>query len=617
MSGQAVDGLAEPPRLGRPDRVALDLIYGLLFAAVVAALLLPVGQTLRRRAVWIAAALAVTFLRTPDRTPLVGRFVGSASPGERAVAAVLAGLALAPTGYLVVNYADLVRRVSGILPVEVYLGALLLALVIEATRRTMGTSGAVLAGLAVVAVAYMLWGHHLPGGLGHSPISLDRTVERLYLGTGGVFGFVLGAIVRYVIPLLIFGKALEVLGATDYLMEVAETVAGRTSSGPAKLAVVASALMGTISGTVVGNIATTGSMTVPTMKEAGVAADDAAAIEAAASTGGQIMPPVMGIAVFVMVTIVGMPYLEIVTRSVLPAFFYFFVVFLYIHLRGLRSGDAAPADVGVGGVDRRSLLVRTYYLLPIALLVALLVRGLPVATSALLATGAMLVVGLHREESRLSVGRVRRIVRESMGLSVSLVMIAGTIGVVVEVIGSTGLGLKFSSLVVGLAGGRTVLILLFTMVASLLLGMGMSSTVVSYILLATLVAPALTRIGYEPLVAHLFVFYFGMFALITPPVGVGLYAAAGIADADGLRAGAEALRICLPGFLLPFLFVANDGLLLYGSAAHVVGAVALAAVVLVSVTVAQVGYLRGELSRPARSGFVLVAGGAAVLLVLL
>lgn len=603
--------------LSKDDRTTLllDILYTLLLAGIVITILLPVGQTLRRRAIWVGIALVVTFIKTAGETPLIDRYTEPRSIPRRLVAGALVVLTLLPTGYLVVNYLAIAERLSGIEPIEVYLGLLLVALVIEGTRRTMGSSGSVLAGLAFVSLLYMVYGHFLPGSLGHAPISFERTIERMFLGTSGIFSFILGTIIQFVIPFVVFGKILEVLGATNFLMETSKLITSRMTSGPAKLAVVASALMGTISGTVVGNIATTGSITIPTMRESGVDADYAAAIESAASTGGQIMPPIMGIAIFVMVTIIGVPYLEIVVRSLAPAMLYFFVVFLYIHLVGLRPDQAVIADVSHSpDVDVRSLLKRTYYVVPLLVLVALLVEGLPIAMTAVYASLTMILLGLVREESRLTFRKARRIIHESMELSVSLLVIVGSIGIVVGVTGSTGLGLKFSTLIISLSMGITFLVLVLTMIASIILGMGMSSTVVAYIILATLIAPALTQIGYEPIVAHLFVFYFGMFALITPPVGVGIYTAAGMADADGLRAGIKAMQICLPGFLLPYLFVLNDGLLLFGSVTHIASAIVLSIVVLVLITVAQVGYYKRQLSLPVRGGLIAVAGGAAFLM---
>lgn len=602
-------------RKDKRTTLLLDILYVLLLAGILAVILLPVGQTLRRRAVWIIIALVVTFIKTAGETPLIDRYTEPRSLSRRLVAGVLVVLSLLPTGYIIVNYTELAERLSGIEPVEVYLGLLLVALVIEGTRRTMGSSGSVLAGLALVSVLYMVYGHYLPGSLGHAPISLGRTMERLFLGTSGIFSFILGTIIQYVIPFVVFGKILEVLGATNFLMAVSKTVTSRMTSGPAKLAVVASALMGMISGTVVGNIATTGAITIPTMKDSGVDSDYAAAIESAASTGGQIMPPIMGIAIFIMVTIIGVPYLEIVTRSLAPALLYFFVVFLYIHLLGLRPDQAVIADVEQSpDTDLRSLLKRSYYVLPLIVLVALLVEGIPIALTAVYASVTMLLLGLVREESRITFTKARRIVHESMELSVSLLMIVGSIGIVVGVTGSTGLGLKFSTLIISLSMGITILVLILTMIASIILGMGMSSTVVAYIILATLIAPALTQIGFEPIVAHLYVFYFGMFALITPPVGVGIYTAAGMADADGLQAGIKAMKICLPGFLLPYLFVLNDGLLLFGSPVHILSALVLSVVILVLITVAQVGYYKRQLSLPLRVGLVALAGVAAVLM---
>jgi TRAP transporter 4TM/12TM fusion protein len=598
MSTKLLESIADGTLFGKIDRQDLLLVlYVALFAGIFYAIWTGLGQALRKRSLWIGIGLIIVFLRETD------------SRWERWASLVLIPATVVSAGYIFFNYIEIQERLIGVTPVEAVLGTLLIIAVLEGTRRSMESSGVVLALLGILSVLYMISGHLI--GLIDQQIAYSRMIDNMYLSTSGTFSFILGTVIDYVIPFIVFGKTLEIVGGTDYFIDLSKFITRKMIAGPAKLAVVASALMGMISGTVVGNIATTGAVTIPTMKNSGVDSDYAAAIESAASTGGQIMPPIMGIAIFIMVNITGIPYLEIASRSLVPAVLYFLMIFLFIHLLAQRDDETIVANTGAESYEelpsRRELIKKAYFFIPVLAIVGLLVQGIPIPNTGIYATLLVIGVGAIHKEHRITLGRVRKIISQSMELSTSLIVITGTIGIIVGVMGSTGLSLQFTSIILSTAGGNTAIILLLTMIASLLLGMGMSSTVVAYILLATLIAPALVNVGFKLLVSHLFVFYFGMFALITPPVGVGVFTAAGMAGGDGLNAGMKAIKICLPGFLLPYLFVLNDGILLYGSWTQIGFAIATALVILTLFTVAQVGYLRRQL-RLIERGAIFIGG---------
>jgi TRAP transporter 4TM/12TM fusion protein len=581
------------------------VLQAVLFASIVFVVWFPIGQLLRRRAFWIAIALL-----------LVLNF------GEKSVKRVshrvlLSLLVILPSTYVVVNYDHIMRSFASPTTLELLFGTAIVLAAIEGTRRSMESAGKALATLTVFFVLFALFGHLIPGRFGHSQISFGQLVDMTVLGTQGMYGFILGTVVSYVVPFIIFGKALETLGATEYIVNTSEIFTSRMSAGTPKLAVAASALMGTLSGTVIGNIATTGSITIPAMKESGMTDEDAAAVESVASTGGQIMPPVMGIAIFIMINIIGIPYIEMIARAAVPAAFFFTMVFFYIHLAGKKGNFRASGESEVfkGLPSKRWVAKYSYYFLSIVVIVVLLANGFSVPRTGLIASAFLVVSGMIFPRSRLSVGRAVEIIQESMKLSAKLIVITASLGIILGIVGSTGIQLKITSLMLGLGGENVIIILILTMFASILVGMGISSTVVAYIILATLIAPALTEIGFKTVAAHLFVFYFGMFALITPPVGLGLFTAASMSGGDPYKAGIKAMQIALPGFLLPYLFLMNPELLLYGTPVEIVVTVALTGIALSAVTIAQVGYFLRDLALVERLGFFGVAIGAVFFLI--
>lgn len=557
-------------------------LFVLLFVSLYLFYIFPIGQQLRRHAAWVGLSLLIAYLLyREDRGITVEELF-------------FITITLLSTAYIVLNYEAITERQHVVTTTEALLGSLFFLTLAEGTRRSYGVTGRILFYFVVVAFGFMVFGHHIPGMLGHRQVSYDSVIRTQYLTTSGTFSFILGVIINFVVPFIVFGKLLEHLGGTQYFMDISRSATSKMTGGAPKLAVIASALMGTINGSVVANIASTGAGTIPIMKKSGLSSRYAGAVESAASTGGQILPPIMGIAIFIMVGITGIPYLEIARRATIPALLFFFGLFLYIHLSAQRYGfefvefsDETP--------NRRNLLFRIYYVIPIVLLVYLLIGGTTLTFAAIYSSLALLVLGLLLPESRINYQRAKKIIIESMELSAAIIVLTASIAFVVGVTGRTGLGLQMSSLIISFAGGNFALILAFTIIASFILGMGLSSTILSYILLATLVAPALVETGMTELSAHLFVFYYGIFAMITPPVGLGIITASGIADADPMGTGITAMKMCTPALILPILWVLAPGLLMYGTTSQILLAFLLGFTIITLLTVSAVGYFRREL----------------------
>jgi TRAP transporter 4TM/12TM fusion protein len=383
---------------------------------------------------------------------------------------------------------------------------------------------------------------------------------------------------------LLFAQVLEKTGIRQLFVDIAMALTGTSPGGPAKAAVVSSALEGTISGSSIANTAGSGSFTIPMMKSLGYRPEFAAAVEASASTGGQIMPPIMGAAAFVMVEFLNLPYIEIAKAAAIPAVLYFTGVFLMVHFEALREG--------LKGLPRQSLpkltdvlLKRGYLLLPLVLIFWLMDAGFGPAKAAVWSMALALVLGLFRRETRLGLRDLLQVMESATRAALPVIAACAAAGIIIGVVTLTGIGLKLSANMVDLAGNHLLLALVFTMVASLVLGMGIPTTA-TYIVLAAMAAPALVKLGVVPLAAHLFVFYFGVVADITPPVALAVYAAAAIADSNPWKTGIEAVKLALGAFLVPYFFVLSPVLILVEAtpllilqmlATSVMGMVALAA----------------------------------------
>jgi TRAP transporter 4TM/12TM fusion protein len=497
--------------------------------------------------------------------------------------------------------------------VDVVVGLAGLLVVLEATRRVIGWT------LPLLALAFLLYawlGAALPTWLlPHRGYSLERIAAQTFLHGQGVFGVALSVMFTYVFLFVLFGVFLEATGATGYLIGLAQRLFGASPGGPAKVAVVSSGLLGSLSGSAVANTATTGTFTIPMMRGAGLSRETACGVEAAASSGGALMPPVMGAGAYMMLEIVDPPvtYLQIIRAALIPAVLYYLSIFLIVHFHVRRIG-AGPSR-GDGGEPAALLDLRGgVFFGALAALMGFLLMGFTAFRAVSLALAVVVALAALSPRTRLGVRAGVAALAKAARDAAPLVAAAACVGIIVGVVTLTGLGTRLPGLVVPLAEGNLLLALALIMAASIVLGMGLPSAV-CYLLLATLMGPALSQLGVVPLAAHLFIFYFGMMSMVTPPVALAAYAAASIAQAPVLGASLAAFRFALVGFTLPYMFVYRPELLLLGphaNATSVAAAVLAAGAGIVAFAAGIAGYLSTATSRPERAALF---AAAALLLV--
>ncbi|WP_282610553.1 TRAP transporter permease [Pelagibius sp. Alg239-R121] len=525
---------------------------------------------------------------------------------NRVVALLLGVVAFSVTGYQVVFYDAVVSRYGAITDLEIIIAAVAVVLLLDATRRTIGWSMLV---LALVFLAYAFWGNVLPGDLAHRGYDLKRVLSQVYLGADGIFGTPLGVSATFVILIVILGALLEASGASKVLMDVAVAMTGRSRGGPAKAAVVGSSLMGMISGTAVANVLTTGTISIPLMKRGGYRGHVAAAIEAVASTGGQLMPPIMGAAAFLMADIIETPYAEIAKSAIIPAALFYIAVFAAVHLEAVKTGLKPLAQSELPSA-RQALLERGHVLLAIPAFVGFIVNGYSVMYASLWAICTLLVLSLLRGATRMGAGALAKACVAATHAVLPVAMATATAGIIIAVVTLTGVGLKFSSLIVTLSGGNLVVALMLTMATSLILGMGLP-TAAAYILVATLAAPALVNMGVNILAAHMFVFYSAMLSAITPPVALAAFAAAALSGENPMRIALTAVKYGLVAFLIPYFFVFDVRLLGIGDFSSLVIPVSTAALGAVALAGALQGWFADHAPWPLRA---LLLAGAVMLI---
>ena len=534
--------------------------------------------------------------------------VGLPSPPRsvRRVGWLVAGLiAFLPTLYIVFNASFLVsERYQGIDPVSLpqyVFGVLLVVALFEAGRRVLGWGMTLFAAAFVV---YFFVGPYLPGDLAHRYSGLERFVDAQYLSLHGIFGVPIGVSVSTVFYFILFAAVYDAYGGGRMIIDIAFAITGRSTGGPAKAAVLSSGLLGSVSGSAVANVMSTGIFTIPLMRQVGYSARFAGAVEAAASTGGQLVPPVMGAAAFIMADYLRMPYQQIVLAAILPALAYYLALLLMVDLKARREGlrpSKALAGAPIGAV----LTARGHLLLPLGWLVWRVVSGYPVSNAALEASLITIAIGSLRKTTRQWPIALVEALIVSAERTISVALPCAVAGIVVAVIAFTGLGTKFTSLMIFAAGGNVAVLLVLTMLAALVLGTGMPTTS-AYIMAAVLLAPALIETGVEPLSAHFFIFYFAILSMVTPPVALSAYAAASISRAEPSATGWMAFMLCVPGFLIPFVAIAHPGLFLMGDLMDTVWGFANVLLGFFALGVALVGWLFRPLGLTWRVGFGLV-----------
>jgi TRAP transporter 4TM/12TM fusion protein len=474
----------------------------------------------------------------------------------RAVTLLIMAGGIIATGHQLFNFDAINNRYGAITDYEIVFGVLLIVALFDACRRTIGWPIVLLASGFLL---YGLFGNVLPAPFGHRGYSVQRVISQVYLGGGGIFGTPLGVSATFVTGVVVLGALLEKTGAGQVLMDIATALTGHLRGGPAKAAVVGSSLMGMISGTAVANVLTTGPISIPLMRKSGYSKEASGAIEAVASTGGQLMPPVMGAAAFIMAEFTETSYLTIAKAAFLPAVIYYAVLLAMVHFEAVRRNIPVLRDADTA-IDWASILRRSYLLVPLPVFVSMLLNGYSIMLSSFWAIVAAALVSYLGRASALTPSRMAETAHAAARAVIPVALACAAAGVIIGIITLTGVGLKFSTLVVMLSGGSLPLALVLTMLTCLVLGMGLP-TAAAYILVATLVAPALVDLGVDLLAAHLFVLYSAMLSSITPPVALAAYAAASIANGNPLKIAVLACKFGMAAFAVPYFFVYDPALL--------------------------------------------------------
>ena len=498
-------------------------------------------------------------------------------------------------GYQFFFYEDVVSRFGSITNYEMPIAVLAIILLLDATRRTIGWS---MVGLAIFFLIYAFYGRYFPGLLAHRGYDMVRILEQVYLGADGIYGTPLGVSSTFVIIIVVLGALLEKTGASGVLMDIAVSMTRNSRGGPAKAAVVGSSLMGMISGTAVANVLTTGTISIPLMRRGGYRPAVAGAVEAVASTGGQLMPPIMGAAAFLMADIMEVPYLDITKAALLPALLFYIAVFASVHLEAVKTGLKPLESIDIPDVAQ-SLRNSGHVLLSIPVFIGTLISGYSVMYSSLAGIVCLLALSLLRYSSRLN---PRQLIAAAVSAAEAILPVAlatATAGIIIGVVTLTGMGLKFSSFIVSISGNNLLVALVLTMASSLVLGMGLP-TAAAYILVATLTAPALVSMGVDLMAAHMFVFYSAMLSSITPPVALAAFAAAAICREPPMRVAMISVKFGFVAFLLPYFFVLEPRLLGMGDIGETVGVFAMAVVGVLSLACVLQGYAFGKLTTLSR-----------------
>jgi TRAP transporter 4TM/12TM fusion protein len=470
---------------------------------------------------------------------------------------ILAIVATAMPLYIIFNYQELVMRAGMLTSTDMVVGAIGILLVVEAARRVVGWPIVIVASMFI---AYAYAGPMIPGSLAHQGVNTKQLVSHLYFTTEGIFGIPLGVSSTFIFLFILFGAYLEKTGLGKFFIDMANAVAGWARGGPAKVAVLSSGCMGTVSGSSVGNVAGTGSFTIPMMKKLGYKPEFAGAVEATASTGGQLMPPIMGAAAFLMAEFIGTPYINIVKAAAIPALLYFTGVWIGVHLEAKKNGLKGMSRDELPKVAK-ILVERGHLAIPLVAIIYLLVSGFTPMRAALWAIALSVICAMLRKSTRMSLKDVIAGLENGARSALGVLVACATAGIIIGVVTKTGLGLTLGTTLIKLAQGQLLPTLFFTMLTSLVLGMGVPTTA-NYVITSTIAAPAIIELGVPVLAAHMFTFYFGIIADITPPVCLAAFAGAGIAKADPMKTGVNAFKLAIAAFLVPYIFVMSPALLM-------------------------------------------------------
>lgn len=458
--------------------------------------------------------------------------------------------------YIVVNFEELTSRAGLLTTADLYLGLLLILLLLECARRVVGV---ILTSIAGFFLIYTIFGQYFPYAIAHRGVSLSNLVRHMYLTLEGVYGTALGVSASFIFLFITMGAILTSMGTGEFLIDMAICAFGRQRGGPAKAAVVSSAMFGMISGSAVGNICTTGTFTIPLMKKTGYKAYFAGSVEAAASIGGQIMPPVMGAAAFIIAENLGQPYLRVCAAAAFPALLYFAGIFFAVHQEAVRANIQGLSNKDIPKF--RDVAKRSYLILPLIVIILMMVIGFSPAFAGLSSILSAIALSWINKETRLTPRKLFYAFAEGAKNALEVLIACATVGFIVGSFTLSGMGLRLASLVLQIGNGSLLVTLIFTALASLILGMGVPTTA-NYVMMAMITVPAVVSMGVMPMAAHLFCFYYGIISDLTPPVALGSLAGAGIAGAKFWPTAFNGTKLGIAAYVGPFFFVYSPVLLL-------------------------------------------------------
>lgn len=572
---------------------------------------------LQQRAIHVAVGVALIFLLYPftskqDRTKIAW------------FDWLLALLAAATAGYLIKEYTEIATTRGGIPnTIDIGMAIVTVILVLEAARRV---TGLILPILALLFLAYPFVSHMewMPITMMTRPYDLGDIFGQLYLKTEGLYSSAIGASVNFIFLFILFGAFLAKSGMGQFFNDIALALAGHKQGGPAKVAVISSGFMGSINGAAVANVVGTGAFTIPLMKKIGYSKNFAGAVEASASIGGQILPPIMGASAFIMAETTGVAYGTIALAALIPAVLYFLAVIMQVHFRAGKKNLKGIPKANLPRV-REIMKERGHLLLPIVFLIVLLYKNVPIGHAAFYTIISTVLAAAIRKNTRMSFKDILAALDSGARQALSVMIACAVVGIIIGVVSLTSFGNVMTSSIASLGAGSLFLTLFFTMAASMVLGMGLPS-IPAYIITATMAAPALAEFDIPILVAHMFVFYFGIFANITPPVALAAFAGAGISGGDPMKTGFTALKLSAAGFLIPYLFVYNPSMLMIDTANAAINTkdfpmaplpeilliTATATIGIIALSAAIEGYLKTNINPLAR---IILGGGALMMII--
>jgi TRAP transporter 4TM/12TM fusion protein len=510
--------------------------------------------TLQHRALHTGAIVALVFLLYPGL-----KRSSRTKPSILDFTAVI--LSLITTIYIFVDYMGIVSRAGSPNTYDYVLGIVTILLVLEGGRRIVGNALTI---LSLIFLLYAYLGPYMPRIIGHRGYSIEDIVNYMYLTTEGIYGTAIGVSATYIFLFILFGSFLDKTGMGNLFNDSSLAIAGHTAGGPAKVSVISSGFLGSINGSAIANVVTTGAFTIPLMKKTGYSKNFAGAVEAAASVGGQIIPPVMGATAFIMAETLGMSYTEIAIAAIIPGFLYYLGVIMMVHFRARNNGlKGIPKDQ----LPKISTVLkeRGHLLIPLVILIYMLFGGYTPIFAAFFSIISTIIIASFRKSTRLGLKGIWGALEGGTRSALSVAMACAMVGLIVGVATLTGFGLKMTNAILVLGSGSLFLTLIFTMFASIILGMGLPS-IPTYIITSTMAAPALASFGIDPFVSHMFVFYFGILANLTPPVALAAFAGAGVAGGDPNKTGFISLKLAAAGVIVPYLFVYSPEMLMQNDA---------------------------------------------------